>query len=186
MPHLRNLVLVVSVLLGLATDEGFVRVGGDVPMPSRVHFVEPEYPPIAGQVVPQVVGIVILEVGLNEEGRPIDIKVLYGVPLLDAAAIDAVKQWRFQPTLISGKPTRVAFREVVDVFPDAGSRSRYFARMVQDRKEQKALRLIAADRLRTGGWRQKHVLDGLRKATIDADSDISAAAGRALQALGGR
>jgi protein TonB len=164
-------------------DEKFVRVGGRVPMPARVHYVEPVYPPIAGQAVPRVMGIIILEVGLSEDGRPIDIKVLYGLPLLDEAAIEAVKQWRYQPTVIDGNAARVSFREVVDMFPDAKARVKYFADVVQNKKEQKTLRIISAERLRTTGERSKSILEALRKAAADPDSDISSAAARALQAL---
>lgn len=178
--------MMIALILSLSTalaDEGFVRVGRDVPMPERVQYVEPIYPPIAGQAAPRVMGVIILEVGLSEDGRPIDIKVLYGLPLLDEAAIEAVKQWRYKATFVNGKSTRVIFREVIDMFPDANARAKYFADVVQNKKEQKALRVIAAGRLRTSTLRHKFILEALRKATADPDSDVSAAATRALQAL---
>ncbi|HEU0092717.1 MAG TPA: energy transducer TonB [Vicinamibacteria bacterium] len=82
--------------------------------------VAPEYPAIAAHVVPApIVGVIIFEVTLAEDGHPTDIKVLHGVPLLDKAAIDAVIAWRYKPTLVNDDPRRVVLREVVDMFPDA-------------------------------------------------------------------
>ena len=176
--------LVVSALLAVGTGAESVRVAGTVAPPPRTHHVEAAYPPLAGQV--GLMGFIILEMGLSAEGRPIDIKIVHGVPLLDVAAVEAVKQWRYQPILIDGKPGPVTFREVVEVFPDADARADYFSRMAKDRKAQKTFRLIAIDSLRSGTSRQKSVLKALRQASEDPDADISDAARRALAVLDGR
>jgi hypothetical protein len=128
-------------------------------------------------------GVVILEVTLGEDGHPTDIENLYGLPLLDKAAIDAVIQWRYRPTLVNGVARRVVLREVVDLFPDAEAARQYFAGVVQDPKEQKVLRVIAADRLGKDKRHHRFATDALRKAASDADPEVSAAAARALQAL---
>ena len=81
-----------------------VRVGGEAKAPALVELVEPDYPPLA--VRAQVQGVVILEAVVDREGRVEDLRVLGSVPLLDRAAIDAVRQWRYSPLLLNGKPER--------------------------------------------------------------------------------
>ena len=54
-----------------------------------------------------VEGVVILEVLIDEQGTVSDTRVLRSIPLLDQAAIDAVRQWEFAPMLLNGVPTPV-------------------------------------------------------------------------------
>jgi protein TonB len=82
-----------------------VTVGGIVRAPQKVHHVAPSYPPIAQAA--RVSGVVILEALIAEDGSVRDLKVLKSVPLLDAAATEAVRQWRFTPTLLNGVPVQV-------------------------------------------------------------------------------
>jgi protein TonB len=79
-----------------------VRVGGAIKAPKKLRHVDPVYPRLAA--VARVQGIVVLECLLSPEGRVADVKVLQGVPLLDEAAVQAVKQWLFTPTLFNGVP----------------------------------------------------------------------------------
>ena len=81
-----------------------VRVGGAITAPALLSRVAPEYPSIA--VNAKVQGIVILEAIVDREGRVEDVKVLRSVTLLDAAAIAAVRQWRYSPLLLNGKAER--------------------------------------------------------------------------------
>jgi protein TonB len=64
--------------------------------------VLPVYPPIARAA--HVEGVVILEAVIDEEGRVREAKPLKPMPLLEDAAMDAVRQWRFTPTLLNGEP----------------------------------------------------------------------------------
>ncbi len=82
-----------------------VRPGGVVRPPQKVHHVAPVYPPIAQAA--RVSGTVILEALIAEDGSVREVKVLRSATLLDAAAIDAVRQWRFTPTLLNGTPVQV-------------------------------------------------------------------------------
>jgi periplasmic protein TonB len=82
-----------------------VRPGGIVRAPQKVHHVAPEYPAIARSA--RVSGIVIVEALIGEDGSVRDVKVMQSVPLLDAAAVTAVRQWRFTPTLLNGVPVQV-------------------------------------------------------------------------------
>ena len=52
-------------------------------------------------------GIVIIEAIVRADGRVGETRVLRSIPLLDQAALDAVGQWEFQPTLLNGVPTPV-------------------------------------------------------------------------------
>jgi periplasmic protein TonB len=80
-------------------------VGGVVRAPQKVHHVAPTYPAIAQAA--RVSGVVIVEALIGEDGSVQDAKVLRSVPLLDAPALEAVRQWRFTPTLLNGVPVQV-------------------------------------------------------------------------------
>jgi protein TonB len=89
-----------------------VRVGGDIIEPAKVKNVPPVYPPIAIQA--RVQGIVILECTIDARGNVADARVLRSIPLLDQAAIDAVKQWVYQPTFLNGVPVPVIMTVTVN------------------------------------------------------------------------
>jgi TonB family protein len=84
---------------------GAVRVGGNVHAPTKVKHVNPEYPPIAQSA--RVQGVVILEAIIGTDGHVDDARVLRSIPLLDQAALDAVRQWEFTPTHLNGAPVPV-------------------------------------------------------------------------------
>jgi protein TonB len=82
-----------------------VHIGGDIKPPRKVVDVAPVYPPLARAA--RVEGIVILEAVIAEDGSVRDVRVLRPQALLDEAAIEAVRQWRFTPTLLNGQPVPV-------------------------------------------------------------------------------
>jgi TonB family protein len=88
-----------------AFAQGAIRVGNAVRQPTKIKHVDPVYPPIAQSA--RVQGVVILEARIDEQGRVSDARVLRSIPLLDQAALDAVRQWEFTPTLLNGAPTPV-------------------------------------------------------------------------------
>ena len=88
-----------------------IRVGGSIRQPQKVHHVAPLYPEIARSA--RVSGIVILEAILAEDGTVRDVRVLRSVALLDAAAVAAVREWRFTPTLLNGTPVPVVMTVTV-------------------------------------------------------------------------
>ena len=92
--------------------EGVIRVGAGVPAPTRVKNVNPIYPPIAMSA--RVQGVVILEVRIEPDGRVCEARVLRSIPLLDQAALDAVLQWEFKPTLLNGAPVLVLVTTTVN------------------------------------------------------------------------
>ena len=75
-------------------------------MATPIYKVEPIYPPLAKQA--RVSGTVELLGVLGTDGRIHELKVLRGHPLLVGAALDAVRQWIFEPTLLNGQAVEVA------------------------------------------------------------------------------
>ena len=88
-----------------------VRIGGSIPEPRKLKNVNPVYPPEAVQA--RVQGVVILECTIDPTGRVVKTKVLRGIPLLTEAAVAAVGQWEYTPTLLNGVPVPVIMTVVV-------------------------------------------------------------------------
>ena len=82
-----------------------VRVGGQIRPPIKMKDVAPVYPAIAQSA--RVAGDVVIEATIDEEGKVADARVVKSVPLLDQAALDAVRQWEYRPSLLNGVPTPV-------------------------------------------------------------------------------
>lgn len=82
-----------------------IRPGGKVKYPEKVRDVRPIYPQIA--IAARVEGTVIIEAIIGVDGRVKDARVLRSIPLLDRAALDAVNQWLFSPTLLNEVPVPV-------------------------------------------------------------------------------
>jgi protein TonB len=76
-----------------------------------MHRVAPLYPRAA--VLARIQGEVVLTAVISAEGRVEELQVQSGHPLLIAAALEAVKQWRYRPYLLNGKPTEVGARITV-------------------------------------------------------------------------
>jgi TonB family protein len=89
-----------------------VRVGGSIKEPRNLKHVNPVYPDVARQA--RVQGVVIMECTIDAQGKISDVRVLRGVPLLDAAAIDAVRQWEYTPTVVNGVPVAVIMTVTVN------------------------------------------------------------------------
>jgi protein TonB len=82
-----------------------IRVGGKIVEPRKLRHVDPDYPMLARDA--RIRGVVILEAIIGADGRVNSVKVLRSVPLLDEAAIKAVRQWVYTPTLLGGVPVPV-------------------------------------------------------------------------------
>lgn len=89
-----------------------VRIGGNIKPPAKILDVKPVYPPIAQQA--RVQGVVIIESIIDRDGNVVDARVLRSIPLLDQAALDAVRQWRFTPPHMDGMPTAVVMTVTVN------------------------------------------------------------------------
>ena len=88
-----------------AREGDALRVGGEIKAPIKIKDVRPVYPPIAREA--GVSGVVIIEVRIGADGTVEEAHVLKSIPLLDQAALDAVKQWEFVPTLLNGAPVPI-------------------------------------------------------------------------------
>jgi protein TonB len=82
-----------------------VQVGGSIRPPVKIHDVAPSYPAIALAARKQ--GIVIIQATIGLDGTVLDAEILRSEPLLDQAALDAVRQWRYTPTHLNGEPVAV-------------------------------------------------------------------------------
>ena len=91
---------------------GAVRVGGAIKEPKKIRDVKPAYPEMA--MAAGVQGIVILEALIEQDGSVGDVRVLRSIALLDQAAVEAVRQWRFTPTLLNGQPVEVLMTVTVN------------------------------------------------------------------------
>jgi len=80
--------------------DGVIRVGGAVRVPFKVRHVPPAYPPEA--ISAGLQGVVILEARIDPDGHIRHARVLRSIPALDEAALSAVLQWEFTPTLLNG------------------------------------------------------------------------------------
>jgi periplasmic protein TonB len=88
-----------------------VRPGGLIKAPVKVRDVAPLYPDIARSA--RVEGIVIIEATIDTSGRVTDARLLRSVPLLDEAALAAVRQWVYTPTRLNGEPVAVVMTVTV-------------------------------------------------------------------------
>jgi protein TonB len=82
-----------------------IKQGGAVTAASLINRVQPVYPPLARQT--RVSGTVRLHAIISKDGSVQQLEVLQGHPLLVQAALDAVRQWRYRPTLLNGEPVEV-------------------------------------------------------------------------------
>ena len=89
-----------------------VRVGGQIKAPTKLRDVKPVYPQIAQSA--RVAGIVIIEATISPQGKVTNARVLRGVPLLNDAALEAVRQWEYTPTLLNGVPVPVIMTVTVN------------------------------------------------------------------------
>jgi protein TonB len=82
-----------------------IKVGGNVTAAKIINRTAPNYPPLARQT--RISGTVRLHAIIAKDGTVQQLEVISGHPLLVQAALDAVRQWRYQPTLLNGEPVEV-------------------------------------------------------------------------------
>jgi TonB family protein len=79
-----------------------LRVGGNIRPPTKLFDVKPIYPQTARAA--GVTGNVVVEITIAADGAVADARILRSIPLLDDAALQAVRQWRYDVTLLNGVP----------------------------------------------------------------------------------
>ncbi len=110
----------------MMTSKPVVRVGSRVQDTKVVHRVQPAYP--ASPELAGVDGYVVIQVLVSEQGDVLKADALEGHPLLREAAVAAVRQWRYSPTLLNGEAVPVETSVFWDFSPQTGA-TRVFARI---------------------------------------------------------
>jgi TonB family protein len=95
---------------GTPDRNGVYRIGGDLTPPRR--FGNPSYP--ADALAAGIDGAVVAEILVNEAGIVSDARVLKSIPTLDDAALKAVREWRYEPTIVDGKAVPVRMTVTVN------------------------------------------------------------------------
>jgi protein TonB len=89
-----------------------VRVGGDIREPRKLVDVTPVYTEVALRA--RLEGVIIIEATIDPRGHVVNATVLRGMPILDEAALTAVRQWVYTPTLLNGVPTPIIMTVTVN------------------------------------------------------------------------
>ena len=88
-----------------------LRLHSGIKPPQRLVNVAPVYPTMALAVRKE--GIVIIDATIDEQGNVTETKILRSIPLLDEAALAAVRQWKFSPTQLNGVPVPIVMTVTV-------------------------------------------------------------------------
>ncbi|HUL33308.1 MAG TPA: energy transducer TonB [Candidatus Eisenbacteria bacterium] len=94
-----------------AEARGPYRVGGNIQAPVLIHRSQPIYPPLARMA--RVQGDVVIECVIDKQGDVTQMHVVSGHPLLVQAAMQAVSEWKYSPTLLNGSPVSVEMEVTV-------------------------------------------------------------------------
>jgi TonB family protein len=90
-----------------------LRVGVEIQKPPiKIFHVDPVFPDDA--IAAEVGGVVVVDIVIADDGSVRDAQVVKSVPILDQAALEAVLQWQFMPTLLNGEPVEVEMNVVVN------------------------------------------------------------------------
>lgn len=103
-----NVAAPVAVATFAERPKGPIRVGGDVKPPRLIYGPAAIYPVLASQS--HIHGMVVIDAIIDEHGNVVQEKVVSGHPLLIQAALKAVSQRKYEPTILDGEPTPVDLR----------------------------------------------------------------------------
>jgi protein TonB len=88
-----------------------VRIGGRVRPPRALLKTAPDYPALAKSA--RIQGDVQIDATIDMEGNVIDVRVVNGHPLLYNAALNAVRQWKYEPTYLNDEPVPIEMNVTV-------------------------------------------------------------------------
>ena len=117
--RVRVAVDVRAEMFARAVEPGPARVGRDVGPPQKIKDVRPNYP--ADAMRAGVQGMVMIEATIGPDGKVVNTTVMRSIPMLDAAAIEAVRQWEFTPSVVNGQPVPVVMTVTVNFAQQPGS-----------------------------------------------------------------
>jgi len=90
-----------------------IMVGGEVKAPEKITAPQPQYTEIARKA--RIQGVVIVQAIIDRDGNVTNVKVLKGLPMgLEESAVDAIKQWKFKPATLNGRPVTVYYNLTVN------------------------------------------------------------------------
>ena len=92
-----------------------VRASSLIKPPRQTKSIGPEYPPLALQT--HISGVVVIDAIIDERGNVVQARAVSGHPLLVAAALRAVLQWKYEPTSLNGQPVSVELQVLVHFDP---------------------------------------------------------------------
>jgi protein TonB len=95
-----------------AAAKRIVRVGSSLKAPRQIYSVQPDYPTLAREA--HIWGTVVVNAVIDEQGNVVQAHALSGHPLLIPAALKAVLQWKYEPTLLNGVPVAVEMEVTVN------------------------------------------------------------------------
>lgn len=112
-PEVDDLVIGIPEAPPEPEPDGPIYVTGDVQKPEKITSPPPQYTEIARKA--RIQGVVILQSIIDEQGNVTEVSVLKGLPMgLSEAAMNAVRQWKFKPATLNGKPVAVYFNLTVN------------------------------------------------------------------------
>ena len=91
---------------------GPLRIGGTIGPPRKIKDAKPSYPQIA--VFQQARGTIVIDITIGTDGKVQDARIVQSVPLLDQAALEAVRQWEYEPTRVDGFLVTVVMTVIVN------------------------------------------------------------------------
>ena len=112
-PDIDDLVIGIPDAPPEPEPDGPIYVTGEVKKPEKLSSPPPQYTEIARKA--RIQGVVILQSIIDEQGNVTEVSILKGLPMgLSESAMGAVRQWKFKPATLNGKPVAVYFNLTVN------------------------------------------------------------------------
>ena len=176
-----GLLAISGAFLEAPQDQPLV-AGTDVAVPKRIAGRDPSPSIMAREA--RIQGYLVFEVTVNPEGRITDIKTLRGIPLVDQDAIEAMKTWRYEPTVVDGRARAVRFTETVDMFLSTRDKFDFYEKWASDHGNKPVIRVHAISRLALlANKERKSLVKLLTRLSEDPDAEVAKAAKGTLDAL---
>jgi TonB family protein len=145
-------------------------VGSNVQAAKLIRQPKPIYPPLAKQA--RISGHVMLNAIIGKDGAIQNLTVASGHPLLVPAALEAVKQWAYQPTLLNGEPAEVVTQIDVNFTLSDGPRALQAGQVGRLYRQ-----VLQADGPTAGGTQTWSLLSGKLPSGLSLDASTGAIAG---------